>query len=114
MSSKLTNFFPPGPDVVVLDKTSSALDIDFSLGTSFTLLADSGNFYTLNFTNYKIGDVRNISCSVQSTFGLSFNTTGKTIITLSGAISGNFDLNYIQVTCVNTNEFYLTIYTLNP
>ena len=101
-------------DVVVLNSANSSLDIDFSLGTSFTLLADQGNFYTLTFTNYNIGDVKSISCTVASTFGLSFNATGKTIVVLNGEIDPNVDLNFIQVVCVDTNTFYLTISSLTP
>jgi len=101
-------------DIVVLNSANSSLDIDFSLGTSFTLLADQGNFYTLTFTNYNIGDVKSISCTVASTFGLSFNATGKTIVILNGEIDPNVDLNFIQVLCVDTNTFYLTISSLTP
>ena len=101
-------------DVVVLNNLNTALDIDFSLGTSFTLLADQGSSYTLTFTNYNIGDVKSISCTVASTFGLSFNATGKTIVILNGEIDPAVDLNFIQVACVDTNTFYLTISSLTP
>ena len=101
-------------DVVVLNNLNTALDIDFSLGTSFTLLANQGNSYTLTFTNYNIGDVKTISCTVASLFGLSFNATGKTIVILNGEIDPAVDLNFIQVACVDTNTFYLTISSLTP
>jgi hypothetical protein len=101
-------------DKVVLNSSTTALDIDFSLGTSFTLFADQGNAYTLTFTNYNIGDIKSIACTVASTFGLSFNATGKTIVTLNGEIDPNVDLNFIQVACVDTNTFYLTISSLTP
>ena len=101
-------------DKVVLNSSTTALDIDFSLGTSFTLFADQGNAYTLTFTNYNIGDIKSIACTVQSTFGLSFNATSKTIVTLNGEIDPNVDLNFIQVACVDTNTFYLTISSLTP
>jgi hypothetical protein len=101
-------------NLVVLDNTDSTLDIDFSSGTSFTLFADQGLFYTLNFTNYNVGDVKSIACTVASSFGLAFNTTGKTIVTLNGEIDPNVDLNFIQVLCISANTFYITISALTP
>ena len=98
-------------DLVVLPNNDFQVDVDFSTGTVFSLLAD-GSFYTVTFLNYNIGDVKTIISTTGGIFGIDFFTPNATIVVLNGEIDPAVDLNFIQVLYGGNDTFYLTISSL--
>ena len=85
------------------------LDIDFSTAAIFT--TSSSIAMDLNFTNAGIGHVKTIVVTDSGgTSSLTFDTTTNTIAKLNGDYSATAGtINYIQVHCIASNSFILTI-----
>lgn len=83
-------------------------EVDFTAASVVPITASAA--VTLNFTNHKPGMVKNIIITDSGgTSSLAYHSTD-TVKKLNGEYSATAGaVNFIQVVCVDTNKFYITI-----
>ena len=99
-------FFTRKSSVDITSDTTIAVDFKEASVVPIT----STHAITLNFTNHKPGMVKNVIITDSGgTSSLAYDSSD-TVKLLNGAYSATAGaVNFIQVVCVNTNTFYITI-----
>lgn len=88
--------------------SATTKEVDFTSASVIPFSASAA--VTLNFTNHKPGMVKNVIITDSGgTSSLAYDSSD-TVKVLNGSYSATADaVNFIQVVCVNTNTFYVTI-----
>lgn len=99
-------FFTRKSSVSITSDTTVAVDFKEASVVPIT----STHAVTLNFTNHRPGMVKNIIITDSGgTSSLAYDSSD-TVKLLNGSYSATAGaVNFIQVVCVNTNTFYITI-----
>lgn len=88
--------------------TPATKEVDFTAAAVIPFSTSAA--ITLNFTNHKPGMVKNVIITdVGGSSSLAYDISD-TVKVLNGSYSATAGaVNFIQVVCVNTNTFYVTI-----
>jgi len=88
--------------------SATTKEVDFTSASIIPFSASAA--VTLNFTNHKPGMVKNVIITDSGgTSSLAYDSSD-TVKVLNGSYSATAGaVNFIQVVCVNTNTFYVTI-----
>lgn len=99
-------FFTRASSTTISTATTHA--VDFTAASVVPITASAA--VTLNFTNHKPGMVKNVIITDSGgTSSLAYDSSD-TVKVLNGSYSATSGaVNFIQVVCVNTNTFYVTI-----